>query len=227
MNKITQFHVLQIMGGTFPTGGFSQSWGLETYVEAGIVTSSNTLKRFLLFYLKGVVESMEGPAFVRSYDLACAKNNRGLREFDRQLTSMKLTKETREGSLRTGKAAVGLSARIMDDLFIQRYYEENHSYGINSTLAYGLILARLGVEKGQALESFVFALINGFIQSGIKLIPLGNTEGQQLFMDLMEDMVQCVILSLEKSHEDMTNFSPGLDLASMKHESLETRLYMS
>lgn len=227
MNKMEQFHILQIMGGTFPTGGFSQSWGLETYVEEGIVTNSKTLKVFLEFYLEGVVEAMEGPAFVRSYELSIAENQQALSGFDRQLTSMKLTKETREGSLRTGKAAVGLSARMMEDFFIKRYYEENRQKGINSTLAYGLILARLGVGKRRALESFVFSLINGFIQSGIKLIPLGNTEGQQLFMNLKEAMVQCVTVSLEKNYEDIMNFSPGLDLASMKHESLETRLYMS
>ena len=40
MGKNQLFYLMQLAGGTFPSGGFSQSWGLETYVAEGTITDS-------------------------------------------------------------------------------------------------------------------------------------------------------------------------------------------
>ena len=47
MNSQQLFRLLQLNGGTFPTGGFSQSWGLETYVSEGTVQDAATFRAFL------------------------------------------------------------------------------------------------------------------------------------------------------------------------------------
>ena len=41
------FYLMQLAGGTFPSGGFSQSWGLETYVSEGKICDSSTFGDFL------------------------------------------------------------------------------------------------------------------------------------------------------------------------------------
>ena len=45
------FYLMQMAGGTFPSGGFSQSWGLETYVADGTVSDSTSFKEFATSYL--------------------------------------------------------------------------------------------------------------------------------------------------------------------------------
>ena len=51
MNDKQLFYLMQIAGGTFPSGGFSQSWGLETYVANGKVSDEASFKRFMETYL--------------------------------------------------------------------------------------------------------------------------------------------------------------------------------
>ena len=46
------FYLMQLAGGTFPSGGFSQSWGLETYVSEGKICDSSTFSNFLEVYLE-------------------------------------------------------------------------------------------------------------------------------------------------------------------------------
>ena len=69
MNSQQLFRLLQLNGGTFPTGGFSQSWGLETYVSEGIVQDAATFRAFLEVYLMSSIGRCEGPIICRAYEL--------------------------------------------------------------------------------------------------------------------------------------------------------------
>lgn len=55
------FYLMQMAGGTFPSGGFSQSWGLETYVSQGLVTDDRTFIEFTTTYLESTITRCEGP----------------------------------------------------------------------------------------------------------------------------------------------------------------------
>ena len=67
MSKKKFYALMQMNGGTFPTGGFSQSWGLETYVAEGKVYDSDTFEKFLDVYLDSCIGRCEGPVLIRAY----------------------------------------------------------------------------------------------------------------------------------------------------------------
>jgi hypothetical protein len=89
------FMLLQLAGGTFPTGGFSQSWGLETYVFNGQVTGEESFRRFLGASIDTTLCGLEGPTLCRAYDLTAQGDMDGLKELDKKITAMKLTRESR------------------------------------------------------------------------------------------------------------------------------------
>ena len=60
-NKNQLFYLMQIAGGTFPSGGFSQSWGLETYVSCGKVADEQSFVEFAETYLESTLALCEGP----------------------------------------------------------------------------------------------------------------------------------------------------------------------
>jgi urease accessory protein len=70
MDKKQLFSLLQFAGGTFPTGAFSQSWGLETYVATGKVHDLQSFQGFLNAYIQGVLTHFEGPVLCRAYQIA-------------------------------------------------------------------------------------------------------------------------------------------------------------
>lgn len=224
-NKL--FYILQFAGGTFPSGSFSHSWGLETYVSNGKVKNAKEFMDFLQMYLEAVIGRCEGPSISKAYDLAANWDEKGLIELEELLTAMKLTKESKEASLRTGKALMRIASSILNDKKIEDYYKKYNKEGISYALAYGIICGRLEIEKKNALSSFVYSTVNALVQSAIKLVPLGNVEAQKILIDAYDMMEKAVAMSLEIDIDHISNFCPGLDIASMVHENLPVRLYMS
>ncbi len=221
------FCLLQLAGGTFPTGGFSQSWGLETLVDECKITDEAALGSFLGAYLRQVLTDFEAPAYCRAYDLTVARDTAGLYELEALLGAMKLTRETREASLRTGKALLRISSQMLEDSFLQGYYQAAPGGKFSYPLAFGLLAALLGIDRKDGLRAYIFSSVNNLVQSGIKLIPLGITQAQTLLLRLQPMMEEAATAGMLPEKAELASFFPVLDIASMRHEVLPTRLYMS
>ena len=230
MNKNQLFSLLQFAGGTFPTGAFSQSWGLETYVATGKVYDLKSFQEFLHAYIQGVLAHFEGPVLCRAYELIQNETTADytvLEPLDELVTAMRLTRESREASHRTGKALIRIASAMLDRKELTAYYESRKESGTNYPVAFGMLSALMEVPKEEALSAFIFSAVNGIVQSGVKLIPLGNGEAQKLIMQNYETIGGAVEEALATPFEEIYSFCPAFDLASIHHEDLETRLYMS
>jgi urease accessory protein len=230
MEKNQLFSLLQFAGGTFPTGAFSQSWGLETYVADGRVASIADFREYLEAYVQQILTHLEGPALCHAYDLTQENglsDNQPLRNLEEQVTAMRLTREGREASHRTGKALLRIAAGMVDRKDLNDYYGTIEETGINYPVAFGLLSALLDVPKEEAVSAFFFGSVNAMVQSAVKLIPLGNGEAQKLIFEMYYLVGSAVEVALSTPVEEMFAFCPAFDLASIHHEDLPTRLYMS
>lgn len=227
MGNSNLFYMMQIAGGTFPSGGFSQSWGLETYVAKGIVTDDRTFIEFTESYLESTITKCEGPIMCKAYELALNSDHDGLGELEELSCAIKVTKESRESSMRMGKAFMRIMADILEDDFLAELKKLPAAGGITYPVIYGAVCGRLGILLEDAAAAFVFNTVNALVQSAVKLIPLGNTQAQKVLLDLYPAMEVSARDSQEIPIEEISNFCPGLDIASIAHEFLPTRLYMS
>jgi len=227
MKKEELYMILQFTGGTFPTGSFSQSWGLETYVFQELVTDEDSFRKFLDVFICTTLAGLEGPVLCGAYDLAKEGKLEEMIRLDRQLTAMKLTKESRENCLRMGNALMRIVVQMTEDDFLASYYESSRQNGCSYPVAFAAVSARLGIEKEEALNAFLFSSVNALVQSGLKLIPLGNIQAQRILMDYYGAIGEAALQAMQTDPEEAFSFCPGLDLASMIHEALPSRLYMS
>ena len=217
---------LLFAGGSFPTGSFSHSWGLETYISDNAIKNAAELSAFLDMYIKNVIGRFEGPYFLAAYDAA----GRDLSEvalLDREFTAMKLTKESREASKRTGKSFLRIAAGILDNKDVIAYYDQNSGAGVNYPIAFSLVCSVLAIGRPESLKAFIFSEVNSMVQSGLKLIPLGNMQAQQVLLGSLPIIEESVRTACATELADAGVFCPGLDIASARHETLQTRLYMS
>lgn len=235
--------LLQLNGGTFPTGGFSQSWGLETYVTEGRVSDVESFKEFMNTYLRSSIALCEGPMICRAYELsrtACRcglseEVSEELRELEELSNAMKVTSESREGSLRMGKAFARIAASLVEEEMdmIRKIFAGDIPAGKNSVpevsypVIYGCVCGMMDIDLEDAIMSYIFGAANTLTQSALKLIPLGNVDAQQALFDAQDIMEECCRLAMDTALDDVTNFCPGIDMASLKHEVLPVRLYMS
>lgn len=220
-------YLMQLAGGTFPSGGFSQSWGLETCVAEGKVKDSRGFQAFLKTYLFSAISSCEGPILCEAVRLAKDWDTEKIAELEELSRAVKVTKESRESSLRMGKAFLRVMADILKDTKISRLRTLYGPKGMTYPVIYGLVCGRLRLETEAVAQAFVFSTVNALVQSAVKLIPLGNTQAQEILTRMQPEMLLCSEISMKKPLEEISNFCPGLDIASIKHESLPVRLYMS
>lgn len=245
------YYLMQLAGGTFPSGGFSQSWGLETYVAQGRIKSAEAFRDFVESYLSTTISRCEGPILCEAYKLAGAWNSEGacssaetrdpigfsasaedmalaeITALEELSCACKVTRESRESSLRMGKAFLRITADILDDKRMDALKRQFRGNGMTYPVVFGIACSFLNVDLEEAVRAFVFSTVNGLVQSAVKLIPLGNTEAQKVLLKLQPEMERSVQEALAWPVEQISNFCPGFDIASILHETLPVRLYMS
>lgn len=227
MDKKKLYSLMQMNGGTFPTGGFSQSWGLETYVAEGKVHDTDTFETFLDIYLNSCIGRCEGPVLIRAYQLAEPVQKGEIRELEQLSNASKVTKESRESGIRMGKAFLRLMVPILQDERLDEIEKLFIGREVSYPVIYGIVCRLMEIELEEAVRAYVYSAANTLVQSAVKLIPLGNTEAQKVLFGASDVMEAAVELSMSIPVDEITNFCPGIDIASIRHENLPVRLYMS
>lgn len=227
MDNRTLFSLMQLNGGTFPSGSFSQSWGLETYVADGGVKNAEQFSAFLTMYIDSVLARCEGPIAFEAIRLSKEWRLPDLIELEELSVAVKLTKESRAASLRSGKAFLRIVSSIFQDEKIAQIAGGFGEDGMSYPVAYGVLCGRIGIDAEEAVAAFLFNAAGALVQSAVKLVPLGNIEGQRALLAAGAALERAVKTGMETGADRITNFAPGLDIASMAHETLPVRLFMT
>lgn len=217
--------LLHICSGVFPIGGFSHSFGLESMVESGWLQREDEFEVFCRQVLLPGIAQVDAAAVCLAMR---AQGKKELHDLDQQVTALKPTSELRISSLKMG----GALARILNDMYPKAGFdqlsspEEQEKVG-NYAVVFGVASGYLNITVDDAVVAYTFASISSFVQAAIKLVPLGQTTAQTILVGLYADIERWAAKASELSLENMGSFNPQLDIASMNHEGLYCRLYMS
>ena len=221
--------LLQLSDPTLPIGGFSHSYGLETYVQERIVHDKTTAKEFIVQMLQQNVQFTDA-AFVSLVYTAAKQNDlEEITILDEECTAVKLPKEIRLASQKLGTRLLKIFSPVIESPLVNGL-KESIQKGLSSgnySIVFGLIASVLQVEKEGALTAFYYNAAVGMVTNSVKLIPLGQQDGQELLFFLQPLLKNLVAKSLEPDREMIGLCCTGFDIRSMQHESLYSRLYMS
>ena len=227
-NPESLIKLLHISGANFPIGGFSHSFGLETYVTEKTITDGAGFCEFVKSMLYTTVSDCDGPAMCLAYNSTLDGDVDSLMHLDDFFTSLKLSRESRDAQTKMGRAFIRLALSMYpEDEFLSTFQRMSKKSNVNYPVVFGAVCARIGIDLYTATTAFVNNAVNSAVQAGIKLVPLGSTESQQIIVDLYPHILDAINASMDRTIDELGSFSPGLDLASMRHERLYTRLYMS
>ena len=221
--------LLQLSDPALPIGGFSHSAGLETYVQYGIVNDKKTAKDFITQQLAQNIFYTDAAFVSLAFDATGKKDLQTLLQLNEECTAVKLPKEMRRASQKMGVRLSKLFSCLCNDDFANEFLnvlnENNDS--VHFSIAFGLYSCTLGVPKIESLTGFYYNTAAGMITNSVKLIPLGQKDGQGILFSLHPLIDELAKKSLAPDKDLIGLCSTGFDIRCMQHERLYSRLYMS
>jgi urease accessory protein len=83
------------------------------------------------------------------------------------------------------------------------------------------------IPLDEVLEGYLWSWCENQVAAAVKLVPLGQTDGQRLIWELADRFSETVELARRLDDEDLGGSLPGVALASMLHETQYSRLFRS
>ncbi|MEG4418670.1 urease accessory protein UreF [Microcoleus sp. LAD1_D5] len=215
-----------------PVGAYSYSEGIESLVEAGAIDSEITLRNWLENSLQFGAVRVEAAVLVRALRAAQIGDLTALTYWNAWATAAKETEELRLQSWQMGRTLLRLLLDLRSPVSsglttIVKEFVESGGNQCNFAIGFGIAAANWQIEEEAAVLGYLYSWAANLASAGVKLIPLGQTAGQQLLLDL-QSQISCTtqeVLKLED--DDLSSCSWGLGLASMAHETQYTRLFRS
>ena len=218
--------LLQLTDSFFPTGAFAHSFGLETYVQLGLVNDPETFEAFLRSTLHHGVRNGDAVAIGLTYKAAGIE---GVVDLDVRLTAMKVARESREGSIKIGKQFLRNTAILERNKMLDEYAKgvQSGRCAGHHAIAYGLVASAAEIDLFSAVLGYLHAHVVGQVSAAVRLIPLKPTDGQGIIDAIRPDLIDIARFAEGACMDDLGGFTPGLDIRSMQHERLYSRLFIS
>lgn len=232
LNELALLNLLQLASPALPIGAYSYSDGLETLVDSGSITNANDLRQWLEQELRYGAIRLEAAVMIRAYRSAICKNFGALGYWNAWLSAAKETTELRRQSWQMGNSLMRLlldvspSTKTTVTSSLQEFALAAGT-PCNYAIAFGLAACHWQVDSQAAVLAYLHSWASHLIGAGVKLIPLGQTIGQHLLLELHPNITLSTQAILSLEDEYLSSCSWGLALASMIHEIQYTRLFRS
>lgn len=219
ITDLSLLKLLQLCSVNLPVGGFAFSQGLETACDRGWVSNDLHTKNWVDTQIQHSLTQLDFPCFYRAYRSANANDKDELNYWNQYLLACRETHE-----LYVADTAMGAALkRLLKSL--------NISIPITGDLSFctlfAYVCAHWAIDEQSALLGFGWAWLENQLSAAIKLVPLGQTQAQQLLLELQPLLARAVTESLLVNDSDIGGNLPGISLASSLHETQYSRLFRS
>jgi len=233
IDPLAFLQLAQLADSALPIGSTAHSFGLETLVAEGIVTVEQ-LATFLHDYLQetGTFEA----TFCRLGYRATShpdKNSFATRwlALNARLSAYKTARESRTASATLGRRLLQLVQGLEEYPLLQEALQvsKNARADIHYSTASGLMGCILAIDEDAVVLAHLQQTLLGLVSACQRLLPLGQSRASSIVWHLKPTLIDAANRSAELAlNEDaLALFTPLLDIASMRHPVLMTRLFIS
>ena len=226
---MSAYRLLQISDSAFPRGAFAHSYGLETYVAEGAIASAGELEEFTASVLRHGVATLDG-VYLREAFLAKGEGDLPkVLALDTAYDAARPVKPLRDASRSVGRQFLRTARGFINDPFLDELEDAARSDRTSGhyPITLGCVAESLGLTCEEALESLCYGAVSGLVSAAVRLVPLGQTEGQRIISNLEGAVREAVETATALSLEDAHSWGPGHEIRAMTHRRLHTRLFVS
>jgi urease accessory protein len=201
--------IQQWMSPAFPIGAFAYSHGLEWAMETGRVSDGESLFTWLVDLLKHGSAKTDASFIVRAYQ------SEEYEVLNAQALALCPSQERITETTLQGNAF----CKVLRDVWGGKIPD------LALPVAIGVAAKSRGLDRHLTVAAYLHAFCSNLISAAVRLVPLGQTLGQKVLMDLTPVILCTTDHALAKQHADFWSNCFLSDVASMRHETQSPRIF--
>ena len=229
MDDASFLHALQVSDSFFPTGMVTLSHALEAFVDEEKISAEGDFEELLEDYLCHQIGVTDSIALANTHRAAVQGDLQDIVRIDWMLSAMKLVKESKDSSIKSGRSMLTVCDRLTSDpiiLQLKREVEQERSPG-NYAVVLGVLSSVLGIPCKQAILMELYSFAVSFLGAALRLGRLNYLQVQETLQRITATMVIVADENMGKTIQEMRSFAPSIDIMGMKHQRAEKRLFIS
>ncbi|WP_239018983.1 urease accessory protein UreF [Sphingobium terrigena] len=210
---------------SYPVGSFTYSHGLETAVEDGRITTAGHVTAYIEAVLARGGGWIDAVLFVHAH--RAAHDESMFDALSELAAAFRGSSETALESRQQGGSFLSVTRKAWPHPALDAFAARNGDHPIAHATVMALACAVHDIPLEPALHGWLHATAANLVSAGVRLVPLGQTDGQLALAALSHAIPAIAEKALHTSLDDLGTAAPELELASLSHETLYTRLFRS
>jgi urease accessory protein len=214
------------MSPAYPVGAFSYSSGLEWAVEAGDIRDAESLTTWLTAMISQGSVFCDAAIFRHAHRAAARADDGALAAIAELAAALVGSKERFLETTAQGRAFLQVTQAVWATPSLDRL-----TAAWDGPLAYPVAIAAAcaghSIALVPALQAFLHGVVSNLVSAGVRLIPLGQTDGQRVLAALESEIARTVERALAIALDNIGSATLRADIAGMRHETQHTRLFRS
>lgn len=227
--SVEDLSFLQLSDSFFPTGLYTTSNGLEFIFHEKKLNPRDILK-LIKVYLKQQVAPGDCVALGNAYDCVEKSDLQGVIEADLTLYSMRLMEESRNAAVRSGIQLLRCTRYFMTQNKILNLYQKSVTNGYASgiyPISFAVVCKSLNIPKHKTGLMLLYGFVVSVIGAALRLGILQHLDGQKIIHELKPFILVSVNENIGKSLSSIWQFAPAIDIIQMKHEQMDSRMFIT
>jgi len=223
--------LLQAGDSYYPTGAYAHSFGLEGLVQSGMIHDRATLREFVLRSVLPALRQAELPLAAHAYAALdpVAPDWARVGELCVLSHAIKSAKEARTATENIGKQRAELSAALHGHPLAKEYLARAAANGwpFSSAISAALEGRVLGAPLEAVLAGVTYASVGGLLAASMKILRVGQNATQTLLTEALSQAPEIIAAAARVPVDEIGWFNPWLDIAAARHETADSRMFIS
>jgi urease accessory protein len=221
--------LLQAGDSFYPTGSYAHSFGLEGLVQEGVVRDRATLKEFLFRSVLPSLRQAELPLAAHAWDAFGVPDWPRVGELCRLSAALKAPREIRTASGNIGRQRAELAALLHAHPLAREYLRraDAESWPFAAAVSAALEGRVLGAPRTAVLAGLYYSSVAALLSAAMKVLRLGQNAAQSLLTEALAAAPANITAAERVPFGEIGWFNPWLDIAAARHESSDSRMFIS
>ncbi|MGI0058396.1 MAG: urease accessory protein UreF [Nitrosotalea sp.] len=231
MNTKSEFQIMQLSDSFFPSGMFGMSGGLESLVRSGYIKKEEDVLKFIENQIYFQFAPCDCAILIHVIKAAKQNNLQQIIELDNKYYSLKLIKEVRIASTRSGQQILFCGSDMMGNknLLMRQFLKKIQDKKTHGTypVCFGIVTTSLGISSTSSVRMMLYSYSTSVVAAAVRLGIIEHFAGQRILMHVSEYVNQAVRSIKKKSIDNIWQLTPITDIFQMTHEHSNNKMFIT